>query len=75
MTRSRCRRSASKIAAAPGTDRPPNQAAANQARTMLGYAELPSGMILNGRKPMRGPSGKHLSAWLTVRWHLIGSIR
>jgi len=49
----------------------------NQARAMLGHlaAELPSGMMLNDGKPMRGRTGKHWIAWLTVRWPLIGRIR
>jgi hypothetical protein len=74
------------LATALGGDRLPRQAVAkirrwsphrNQAPTILGYldAELPIGMILDGRKPMRGPTGKHWIAWLTVCWLLIGSVR
>ena len=83
MTRSRCERSASKNSrrarrkppAAPGGRKDPRRT--HQAHSMLRCldAELARGMILNGRKLMRGPTGKHWIAWLTVRCPLIGRIR
>jgi hypothetical protein len=91
MTRPRCGQSASENSrrarhrAPAKPDRPPNQTAAKIRRYRrtqpsphdLGYldAELPSGMILNGRKLMRGPTGEHWIAWLTVRLPLMGRIR